>query len=80
MKTMLSITKEFLQGKNSVDFKEIFNEVELELRDKWTLEATEKNISYEEICIKKTGELYKIMTVDKSFKYEKGNTWSLNEI
>lgn len=80
MKTMLSITKEFLQDRSGVDFNEIFEEVELLLRDKWTQEAINKNISYEEMCVKKTGELYKIMTVDKSFKYEKGNTWSLNEI
>lgn len=81
MRTMLDIAVDYgiENCKNStyVPFENFFEVVEKELRNKWELEAEEKEIAYETLRVNKIGELYRLLTVDSRFVRDKNeNQWT----
>ncbi|WP_025755500.1 DNA-directed RNA polymerase subunit delta [Mycoplasmopsis cricetuli] len=77
MKTMLDIAIEVIsqdKEKNYL-FNEIFNEVEKQLKEIWTLNLVTEKTNYESIRERKIGELYTLLTVDRRFERNQDGTW-----
>ncbi|WP_027334920.1 DNA-directed RNA polymerase subunit delta [Mycoplasmopsis felifaucium] len=83
MRTMLDITIDYTlkncSNNNYVEFNEIFDAVENELRYKWEKEAEEKEVDYSKIRINKIGELYRLLTVDSRFERNSDGLWTTRE-
>ncbi|VEU75714.1 Uncharacterised protein [Mycoplasmopsis maculosa] len=80
MKTMLDITIEYTlkhcsDGRH-VEFNDIFNEIESQLKEKWEIESRTKNIEYSTIRTNKVGELYRLLTVDSRFQRNAKGLWT----
>lgn len=76
MQTMVDIAFEFLKTREKANFADIFDVIETNFQLKWQEESENNKVDYEDIQIRKRGELYKLLTVDARFKYEQNNNWS----
>ncbi|MGP1451541.1 MAG: DNA-directed RNA polymerase subunit delta [Metamycoplasmataceae bacterium] len=80
MKTIIDVAIEVIKEKCAnyeyIEFKEIFDIVESELKDLWLEKAEKQGIDYKDILELKMGELYKIMTLDSRFVRNEEGLWT----
>lgn len=74
MKTTLSTMKTFFEinGDKPQKFDDIFNYVEKEMSPQWA--QLDKDL--EETIENKKGEIYKLLTIEGSFKLNEDDSWS----
>ncbi|VEU62887.1 DNA-directed RNA polymerase subunit delta [Mycoplasmopsis bovirhinis] len=78
--TMLEVASKFVldNPNQAFEFYQIFDKVEEELNDLWIKRLLFKSDdnSYEQIRERKMGELYRLLSVDKTFLRNEDGTWS----
>lgn len=74
--TTINLIENSFKNEDILDFKEIFKVLENEFRPSWELEASKKEISYEDLLTKKRGEIYKLLTIHGDFVKLKDNKWT----
>ncbi|AAZ43767.2 DNA-directed RNA polymerase subunit delta [Mycoplasmopsis synoviae] len=77
MRTMLEIAIEVISKDTTrhFTFEEIFQRVESELAEVWATKFVDEKNSYNDVRVRKMGELYRILTVDRHFKHLQDETW-----
>ncbi|UUM19572.1 MULTISPECIES: DNA-directed RNA polymerase subunit delta [unclassified Mycoplasma] len=77
MRTMLDIAIDEIKKDplKKFEFNEIFEVVENELKQTWTLNFVSNEIPYEKVRERKIGELYTLLTVDRRFERNSDGTW-----
>lgn len=77
--TILDIIQEYMFNRcskgESVEFDDIFAEVETKLKSKW--EAQTNNFDYDETKTEKIGEVYRLLTVSSDFVRNPDATWTI---
>ncbi|WP_406613762.1 hypothetical protein ACJA23_02675 [Mycoplasma corogypsi] len=75
--TMLDIAKNIITKDTSAShqFDDIFAQVEEVLSNTWNEYAFNNQLTYEEVRKRKIGELWRILTVDKTFKRNEHGEW-----
>lgn len=79
MKTILSVTKEYMQtsNKDSYTFDEIFDHIEKELSAEW---AKNTAMDFDDIILNKKAEAYKLLTIEGNFIRNEDGTFKLRKI
>ncbi|QZE12532.1 DNA-directed RNA polymerase subunit delta [Mycoplasma sp. Ms02] len=82
MKTMLDIALSVVceDATLSFEFDQIFEVVENNLKEHWNNTLVSENQSYDDLRVKKMGELYRLLTVDGRFVRDKDGLWSAREL
>lgn len=75
MKTLITAAIEALKLNSQLSFNDLFNSILKDFLPKWKEELP--NLSFDEILIRKKGELYKLLTVDGNFTMAGDNVWKL---
>ncbi|WP_215772399.1 DNA-directed RNA polymerase subunit delta [Mesomycoplasma hyorhinis] len=75
MKTLITAAIEALKLNSQLSFNDLFNSILKDFLPKWKEELP--NLSFDEILIRKKGELYKLLTVDGNFTMVGDNVWKL---
>ncbi|AAT27611.1 DNA-directed RNA polymerase subunit delta [[Mycoplasma] mobile] len=74
--TTIDVIMKAFQNEESLNFEGIFSFLEKEFKPLWEQEATTKNITYENLLVKKRGEVYKLLTIHGDFVKLKENKWT----